>query len=556
MSSFPPIGGIGGAGSLNVPDDHRFATTAARDAAIPDPKQGEQCTVQSGVPQYHLLQEYRVDKWVDITYIIEGPKGEQGKEGPQGPAGGKLPHKDLDVALYGDMNAPEWIAEGNFVYAFINPKFSELSNSPANDYDYGNDPDRTFPIVHGEQTVNTHDGKTYVTRTFIINEADRPKAYNREGYVEDNTFYNCPWQPIDGLIVSKKLTDGSFQKVPSGFMKFGGGLKPVFDGETTTVNAVAPFSEVVEIFDNSEVSSPEDNKTYVYSTVDLKADHEFWLNLDPTDVVEGYTISVATAPTSMSSITLFMGKSKVLKAPILPGSTIVIKRLTGENQFRIFKSAGGVFLGLDALFLDLDPANWQDHPINTYFVSEGTFANVNSDVNGKTGKLLAQVINTDVQNNPNSMIVHIYTIISGEDSINGLQFKRVADTKENFINAPLVPLNTTSGGDGFVDHGAIDNLTADYKTLADAKLCIGKGLSGSGNLRGQINDFIGGTTFLGETTINNMFNATRDDLVVMPQVEFHASIGEDTHPTVSCTGGLDGAVVGGTSDDFKPVDPS
>ena len=91
---------------------------------------------------------------------------------------------------------------------------------------------------------------------------------------------------------------------------------------------------------------------------------------------------------------------------------------------------------------------------------------------------------------------------------------------------------------------------------ADAKLCIGKGLSGSGNLRGQINDFIGGTTFLGETTINNMFNATRDDLVVMPQVEFHASIGEDTHPAVSCTGGLDGTVVGGTSDDFKPVVPS
>ena len=441
--------GSGSGGSLNVPDDHRFATTAERDAAIPSPEEGEQCTVQSSVPQYHLLQEYRSGAWVDITYIIEGPQGPEGPEGPEGPAGGKLPHKDLDVDIYGDMNASEWIAEGNFVYAFNNPKLSDLSNSPANDYDYGNDPDRTFSIVHGEQTVNTHDGKTYVTRTFIINESDRPKAYNREGYIEDNTFDNCPWQPINGLVVSKKLTDGSYQKVPSGFMKFGGGLKPVFDGETTTVNAVAPFSEVVEIFDNAQVSSPEDNKTYVYSTVDLKADHEFWLNLDPADVVEGYTVSVAVAPTSMSSITLFMGKSKELKAPILPGSTIVIKRLTGESQFRIFKSAGGVFLNIDSFYLDLAPENWQDQPINTYFVAEGTYKNISSKVDGKTGKMIAQVINTDVQNNPNSMIVHVYTLVSGEDSINGLQFKRVADTKENFLNAKLVPLD--QAGEAVVD---------------------------------------------------------------------------------------------------------
>lgn len=82
MSSFPPACGIGqGGGSLNVPDDHRFATTTERDAAIPSPKQGEQCTVQSNVPQYHLLQEYRVDKWVDITFIIQGPKGEKGSDG-------------------------------------------------------------------------------------------------------------------------------------------------------------------------------------------------------------------------------------------------------------------------------------------------------------------------------------------------------------------------------------------------------------------------------------------------------------------------------------------
>ena len=460
----------GGNGSgINLPDDHIFATAAARDAAIPNPEEGEQCAVQATKPQYHLLQEYRGDKWVDITYLIEGPEGPQGNEGPQGPAGGKLPHKDLDVSVFGDMNAPEWIAEGNFVYSFDNAKLSELSNSPANDYDYSSDPDRTFVIIHGEQTVNDHSGQTYVTRTFFISESNRVKGYEKEGYIEDNTFYTCTWQPINGMVVYKKLLNNDFQKVPSAFMRFGGGLKPTFDGETTIVTAVAPFSEVVEIFDSTTLTDPEDNRTYVYSTVDLQADHNFWLKLDPNQVVEGYTLSIATAPTSLSSISLYMGTGKELKAPILPGSTIVIKKLKGENQFRIFKAGGGVFLGLDALFLDLAPTNWKDQPINTYFVAEGTFANVNSDVNGKTGKLLAQVINTDVHDNPNSLIVHVYTIISGEDSINGLQFKRVSDTKENFLNAPLVPMSSPSGGDGFVDHGSIDNLTADYKTLADGK---------------------------------------------------------------------------------------
>ena len=80
---FGPISGAGG-GSLNVPDDHRFSTTAQRDAAIPSPKEGEQCTIESAIPQYHLLQEYRGNQWVDITYIITGPRGEQGPKGESG----------------------------------------------------------------------------------------------------------------------------------------------------------------------------------------------------------------------------------------------------------------------------------------------------------------------------------------------------------------------------------------------------------------------------------------------------------------------------------------
>ena len=76
MSSFPNL--IGGGGSLNVPDDHRFGTTEERDDAIPTPEEGEQCTIESSIPQYHLLQEYRTDEWVDITYLIEGPPGADG----------------------------------------------------------------------------------------------------------------------------------------------------------------------------------------------------------------------------------------------------------------------------------------------------------------------------------------------------------------------------------------------------------------------------------------------------------------------------------------------
>ena len=81
MAGYLPIGGSGGGAGINLPDDHIFATTEARDAAIPSPKEGEQCAVQSGEPQYHLLQEYRVDKWVDITYLIRGPKGDKGDSG-------------------------------------------------------------------------------------------------------------------------------------------------------------------------------------------------------------------------------------------------------------------------------------------------------------------------------------------------------------------------------------------------------------------------------------------------------------------------------------------
>jgi hypothetical protein len=75
-------GTIGGA--INIPDENRFTNEAARDAAIPNPEEGEQCTVESGVPQYHLFQEYRGGEWVDISYIIQGPPGDTGATGEYG----------------------------------------------------------------------------------------------------------------------------------------------------------------------------------------------------------------------------------------------------------------------------------------------------------------------------------------------------------------------------------------------------------------------------------------------------------------------------------------
>lgn len=105
ISKYP----LGGGGSLNVQDDRRFSTTTERDAAIPSPAEGEQCTIESSMPQYHLLQEYRTDAWVDITYLIEGP------EGPQGAAGGGL----VQVGKNGSFTEIEFIEIGENLDVFI-----------------------------------------------------------------------------------------------------------------------------------------------------------------------------------------------------------------------------------------------------------------------------------------------------------------------------------------------------------------------------------------------------------------------------------------------------
>lgn len=78
MAGYLPIGGSGSGSGINLPDDHIFNTESERDDAIPNPYQGEQCAIRAKKPQYHLLQEYRGDNWIDITYLIQGPKGDDG----------------------------------------------------------------------------------------------------------------------------------------------------------------------------------------------------------------------------------------------------------------------------------------------------------------------------------------------------------------------------------------------------------------------------------------------------------------------------------------------
>ena len=361
------------------------------------------------------------------------------------------PNVLLDVAQYGDMNSSDWIALGNIAYSFENAKLSELSNSPANIYDYSNDPERVFSVIHGVQTINTYDGKDYITRTFYINEGDRPKGYTKEGYLENQTFNNATWQPITGLIVYKERPTGGDQAVPSAFLRLGGGIKAVFSGEETEIVAVAPFSDVVEIYENKVVTDPEDNRTYVYESSDVGDDHEFWLNLDASDVVDGYTITINVAPLSRSSLTIYTGKDKQKFSSIIPSSTIVFKKLPGGTKFTPFKSGGTSFCQLASVYCNLSIDEWKDLPINSYFVTKGTFAGFGDDVDGKQGQLFAELINTDIAGNENALIDHRYTIQSDDPTINGRIYQKTCRVKSEFATAPLRRISSYGDpADGFV----------------------------------------------------------------------------------------------------------
>ena len=361
------------------------------------------------------------------------------------------PHLTLELDIYGDANASEWLALGNVCYSFENARIEDLKNTPVNSYDYSSDPDRDFQVIHGIQTINSHVGKTYVTRSFYVDEVGRPKGYEKQGFIEDGTFNSCAWQPINGVVINKDLPDGGVQSVPSAFMKMGGGLKAVFSGEEATVVSTSPFADVVDIFDSVTIVDPEDNRTYSYGSSDTGDDHEFWLKLDPEDVPEGYSITVNVAPVSQSSLTVYTKTSKEIFAPVIPGSTIVIKRLPGTNVFNMFKSGGAAFAGIADAYADLNFEAWKDLPINNYFVSKGTYANIDDDVNGKEGQIFARVINTDVKDNPNALIVHQYFIQSDDPTINGRVYQKTCRVKSEFATAPLKRVSGYGDpADGFV----------------------------------------------------------------------------------------------------------
>jgi hypothetical protein len=92
-----------------------------------------------------------------------------------------------------------------------------------------------------------------------------------------------------------------------------------------------------------------------------------------------------------------------------------------------------------------------------------------------------------------------------------------------------------------------------YETPTE--LCLGKGLSGSNNLRGELNELIGGTQYLGSSQVQAIYSGDGKDWSAFPQITIHAPLGEDTYPSVSVTGNVlsNGQMVGGSADDYKPI---
>ena len=92
-----------------------------------------------------------------------------------------------------------------------------------------------------------------------------------------------------------------------------------------------------------------------------------------------------------------------------------------------------------------------------------------------------------------------------------------------------------------------------YETPTE--LCLGKGLSGSNNVKGQLNELIGGTEYLEAAEVQAIYSGDGEDWSMFPKVTTHASLGEGTWPNVDVTGGVlsNGQMYGGSADDYKPV---
>ena len=92
-----------------------------------------------------------------------------------------------------------------------------------------------------------------------------------------------------------------------------------------------------------------------------------------------------------------------------------------------------------------------------------------------------------------------------------------------------------------------------YETPTE--LCLGKGLSGSNNVKGQLNELIGGTEYLEAAEVQAIYSGDGEDWSMFPKVTTHASLGEGNWPNVDVTGNAlsNGQMYGGSAEDYKPV---
>jgi len=75
--------GGSGSGIFSLPEDHFFDSEAARDAALPNPTEGELAAVKQTDGRY-LVQKYKAPSWVDQMILARGPKGDSPSIGANG----------------------------------------------------------------------------------------------------------------------------------------------------------------------------------------------------------------------------------------------------------------------------------------------------------------------------------------------------------------------------------------------------------------------------------------------------------------------------------------
>lgn len=92
-----------------------------------------------------------------------------------------------------------------------------------------------------------------------------------------------------------------------------------------------------------------------------------------------------------------------------------------------------------------------------------------------------------------------------------------------------------------------------YETPTE--LCLGKAVSGTGGLKGEINELIGGTVYLEAAQVQAIYSGDGVDWSAYPEITFGATLGEDTWPSIGTYGTVlsNGTMNGGSADDYKDV---